>query len=66
MKMELNLRAVLYIYIYVYKIITVHRDVTNENNFFFKSSLPPPDFQSNCSQVKTVLCQFSLILTYSP
>jgi hypothetical protein len=30
----------------VYKIITVRRDVTNENIFFFKSSLPPPDFQS--------------------
>ena len=23
------------VYIYVYKIITVRRDVTNENNFFF-------------------------------
>ena len=57
----------IYIYIiYVYKIITVRRDVTNENIFFFKSSLPPPDFQSNCSQAKTVWCPFSLILTYSP
>ena len=53
----------IYIYIiYVYKIITVRRDII----FFFKSSLPPPNFQSNCSQVKTVSCPFALILTYSP
>ena len=53
--MELNLRAVLYIY--VYKITTVRRDVTNENIFFF---LNPPCLPQISSQIVPKLKQYGV------